>query len=529
MTHDADVLVVGSGPAGVSAAFPLVEAGLRTWIVDGGEQPALDVPDGEYLALRRHDAGQARWLLGEDAHALREQAASSPKFRAPTLAYAFRDYAAANGIAAERFALVGSLAVGGLSNAWGCGVSRLPPQAWGDAPIDVAELDAAYRTVAARIGISGACDDELAPYFGVDGLARGTIALDRLHDALLAGYGRRCAALAAQGFRLGRARLAVLAEDASADRRGCDARGLCLWGCPRHAMYSSRPDVASLVRRDGARHLPGHIVERLERAGDGWRAHVRRRDGRDDAITARRVVLAAGTVATTAIALRSLPQLGSVALLHLPMAAFVLWLPRYTGVAAVPGPGTAQLAFTLEGSEPHEVCGYTFSTHGLPVSEFLRHAPLSIAAGTAVFRALLPSCIVANCFLPSRFARSRMELRAGGQVAVVGGEAEEVASYAEAVRGRLGAAFRRSGARLLPGSFRRGTLGADVHYAGTLPMRARPGPGETDADGAIAGLPGVHVADGAALPTLPAQSHTLALMANAHRIGTRLARAFKRD
>ena len=31
-----DVIVVGSGPAGVSAAYPLIKAGLKVAIIDGG-------------------------------------------------------------------------------------------------------------------------------------------------------------------------------------------------------------------------------------------------------------------------------------------------------------------------------------------------------------------------------------------------------------------------------------------------------------------------------------------------------------
>ena len=34
---DADVIVIGSGPAGVSAALPLVEAGRRVLMIDGGD------------------------------------------------------------------------------------------------------------------------------------------------------------------------------------------------------------------------------------------------------------------------------------------------------------------------------------------------------------------------------------------------------------------------------------------------------------------------------------------------------------
>lgn len=522
MTRDADVIVVGSGPAGVSVALPLVERGLRVTLVDGGAQPALDVPDGEVLALRQSDAAQYRWLLGADGHALRQQDASSPKLRAPTLAYAFADYATGNAIDAEGFALLGSLAVGGLSNAWGCGVARFAPADFGDAAIDAQELDAAFTAVAARIGVSGGTDDDLSAFFGLDADVRGAVALDALHARLAGVYRGARDGLQASGFRLGRARLAVLAQ-AQGARGACDGHGLCLWGCPQRAMYSSRQDLPRLAAHPGFEHRPGLVVEALVRDGDRWRVLLRGAGGNAGALAARRVVLAAGTIATTAIAMRSLPGFTSAPLAHLPMAAFALCLPRFLGSDRVPGPGVAQLAFTLDGDAPQETCGFTFSTHGLPVAEFLRHAPLSAATASAVFRALLPACIVANCFLPSRFLRSRIEAR-DGRVRVIGGEAPGLDAYADGVRRRLAASFRRLGAWLLPGSFTRGRLGADVHYAATMPMRRTPAIGECDAEGEVAGLPGVYVADGAALPSLPAKSHTLAIMANAHRVGVRMAR-----
>ena len=47
--------------------------------------------------------------------------------------------------------------------------------------------------------------------------------------------------------------------------------------------------------------------------------------------------------------------------------------------------------------------------------------------------------------------------------------------------------------------------------------------GETDGDGELAGLAGVHIVDGACLSTQTEKSHTLTIMANADRIGRILA------
>ena len=89
----------------------------------------------------------------------------------------------------------------------------------------------------------------------------------------------------------------------------------------------------------------------------------------------------------------------------------------------------------------------------------------------------------------------------------------------EQVRRQIVRSFRKLGAFVLPGSFSPLGPGEEVRYAGSLPMRAVPGPGEVDANGELHGFPGLHVVDLAAFPSISAKHHTLTLMANADRIG----------
>ena len=85
---------------------------------------------------------------------------------------------------------------------------------------------------------------------------------------------------------------------------------------------------------------------------------------------------------------------------------------------------------------------------------------------------------------------------------------------------RYGTFVIRSSSLALPG--------ADVHYAGTVPMRCAPAAHECDGQGAVAGLPGVYVADGTALPHVSAKAHTLTIMANADRVARHIAALFNR-
>ncbi len=520
-----DAIVVGSGPAGVSAAFPMVESGLRVLMVDGGEMPGVGVPDAEYLSARASDPGQWEWMVGRDYRALRDASATSPKFRAPTLEYVFRGFAEANRIAAEDFLPVGSLAVGGLSNAWGCGVARFSGSDLEAFPFPEESLLASFEAVARRIGVSGREDDDLSEFFGVDAWAQGPIPMDALHESLARKYRRHRRALVDGGFRLGRARLAVLSEPAPGERQPCSQQGFCLWGCARESLYSARYDLRQLARHPNFEHLSGFVVDRLERAGAGWRLCGRGRLGGSGQPPAGRiVVMAAGTLATTSIVMRSLPGFMETRLLALPMAAFMLWLPAFFGAARAQAPGTAQLAFTLDGAPAGTVCGFTFSTHALPVAEFVRHAPLARRHALRLFRALLSSTIVANCFFPGRLSENRIRLAPDGSVRVTGGAAPSLEREVAWARSRLRAAFRRAGAVLLPATFKPGRTGADAHYAGSIPMSRRPEIGESTADAEVEGLPGVYVADASALPSLPAKSHTLALMACADRVGRTLSR-----
>jgi choline dehydrogenase-like flavoprotein len=64
--------------------------------------------------------------------------------------------------------------------------------------------------------------------------------------------------------------------------------------------------------------------------------------------------------------------------------------------------------------------------------------------------------------------------------------------------------------------------GRSYHSGGTFPMRGSPGRLETDVLGQLPGLPRVHFVDASVLPSIPATTITLTVMANAHRIATQV-------
>jgi hypothetical protein len=80
----------------------------------------------------------------------------------------------------------------------------------------------------------------------------------------------------------------------------------------------------------------------------------------------------------------------------------------------------------------------------------------------------------------------------------------------------------RLGAVPLPMLLKTSPIGRGFHTGGTFPMRERPDGLETDVLGRPAGFERVSAVDATVLPTIPATTITLTVMANAHRIASEL-------
>jgi len=520
MTDPFDVIIVGSGPAGVSVAFPLLEAGLRVFLADGGRNPSIDPPLGSFLGNRAHDEEQWKWMIGEDFRALSRADAVSPKLRVPPLDFVFDGFETDNRIDASDFIAIGSMAAGGLSNAWGCGVAALTREELADYPFDPGDLNASFARVARRIGVSGGSEDDLADYFGLNSWADAPLPMDRLQSELFARYAKRRKSLFA-GFQMGRARLAALSRDLG-DRLACDQSGACLWGCGRRSLYSARDDLVKLRRYANLTYASGFVVREI--TSDSPLVSVIGRGPQGErCVAARRVVLAAGTLASTRLVLQALRHVGPVPLQACPTAAFLIWAPTHLGQPREAAFGLAQLAFVLGLKNGVRGFGGLFNSTGIPLAEFSRYLPMRRRLGVDVLSRLMSSCAVGNFFLPGRYTRASLRLNADQSLHVEGRYADDVRPLMAEVERKLRASFLKLGALLLPTSFQLGRPGGDIHYSASLPMRAAPGIGECDCDGELHGLADVHVVDGAALPSLPAKPHTLIVMANADRIGRRLA------
>lgn len=510
LPFDADCIIVGSGPAGVSAAFPLVEAGVRVLMIDGGRRDeTLD------------DGAPWKRMLGSGLEALLPEDGLSPKLRTPAARQIVSDFVRATGVRGEGFLVVGARTRGGLSRIWGGFVCEFEATDFAGWPFSVDDIRPSYRSVTERVGVSGSADDDMAEFYGRSGAILPPLPVGLAATHLLRRYRT---ASPEPGFALGLARNAILTVDRG-ERLACDLRNTCLWGCARGAVYDARFDLATLVRSRSFLLADDTFAQRIAPVTGGWKLSTQ--NGRQ--LAAPRIVLAAGALGTTALALPLLPNVPlELRLLSSPVLAMPLLVPARLGrPAPEAGFSLAQLGYRLHyGKEAANlVSGALYDLFALPPASFVARLPLGRRAGTEFFNAIAPALLVATGYFHSSCSDNRMRwMRDGEKVAIVirGGVSADLPARVDEVIRRLSRIWRRLGAWALPGTSL-DAPGADCHYAGPFAMGQTAG--WCSAWGELRVAPGVFIVDAAALPSLPPKYPTLTIMANADRIGRHIARS----
>ncbi len=522
MTASADIVVIGSGPAGISCCWPLVEAGRRVLLIDPGgsaNEPAAGRP---HLAeVRAGHAQKADWLLGPELRALKPSIHPTPKLRFAAPPNFVSDYIDALAISTRNFVVAGSLAPGGLSNVWGSVASTFNDADLAGMPISACDLEPSYRAVAQRIGINGTLDDDMAAFHG-DVPVQPPLAIGELAQRLLARYRRK--RNDAADLRLGLSRNAVLSV-AQDGRGACELDGFCMWGCWRGSIYNSAHELRALAALPNFSYAPGCLVEDIQPRSDGFTVSGRDpRSGARVSHSAPTVVIAAGTIASTRLVLPMLGRLGERRrLLTNPGYTFALLLPGAIGRSSVANQfAMTQLSFAL-GLRRHGALsmGSLYAAECLNVVDIAEQMPLTLRGGIALSRALAPAMLVGLGFFDGIWSDNGIAVEPGDghpRVAVDGGWTAAFPALLTETQTRLRQGFARLGALLLPRSFKPMPPGADFHYAGTLSM----GDLLTE-DCEVKGHSGLYVVDGAAFGRLPAKHFTFSVMANADRVGRRIA------
>lgn len=511
------MLIIGSGPAGVAAAHAL--RGRKVLMLDVGTAPGPEAGAPANLYQRRQEGGSCfTELIGERFESLHNIDGDYllPKLKAPGLRYVVTAPPGAGRIVSDTFSGSMSYARGGLASAWGAQFYRYDDGDLAGFPFRAADLAPHYDTLAELIGISGQ-DDDLAPFYGPADNLLPPLALTSLGRDLLQSYGQRRDFFQGQGLYIGRPRLGV-STVGYRGRPPCDyANQEFFQPQPAH-VYTPSQTLDSLLARQELDYCPGRLIQRYQEFDDRVEvAAINIQTGGQERFAAKRLILAAGTLGSAKLALASRDDFTTrLPLRENPVSYIPLLRVARLGAAQETRSFYTQLNLLYRGPLAEQpVMGTFYAIAGILHSDVLFDLPLAIRSNIVAARLIIPATLVLHLWYPSPLTpENHVSLGRGLDLNIT-------------CQGRLTGVlerhliriFRRAGFLSLPALCRYPAPGNSYHYAGTLPMRARPSsPYETDAQGRLFGTRRVHVADGACFSALPAKNLSFTIMANAMRI-----------
>jgi len=433
------------------------------------------------------------------------------------------------GLDVRESGLRASLAQGGLSTVWGASMLPYSGHDFDGWPFGAARLAPHYRAVTRLTGLSAVVDD-LSDTFPLWHDRPTAVASSRQALGVLARLEANRDALRGAGIVFGRSRLAVRGAGSESPGSECVQCGLCMHGCPQGAIYSSAASLEGLRRHRGFSYEPGVVVDTVREHSDG--AVVcgsQRLDGEARSISCERVYVAAGVLATPRIILASMAEFDRTIRLA-DSQYFLVPMFLHFNTPDVRDERLHALSQLFIEISDSEISPFSVHLQLYTYSELLGAAVRDTFGRLSgvlepVARLLERRLAVLQGYLHSAHSgtldatlRRRADAR-GPILEVRGRRGTETRDVVRRVLRKLRRHAGSIGATTLGPLLRLEAPGRGFHVGGAFPMRRTPQAFESDELGRPSGWRRLHAVDATVLPSVPATTITLSVMANAHRIG----------
>lgn len=523
------IYVAGSGPAGVSCAVALLQQGARVTLLD----PGLELEQERSAQLVKLQGIKPEAWQRSDTDFLKKGTAAGvdgiPLKYAYGSDFTYRDPGVDWSLAKEGVDIHPSFAKGGLSTVWGAAVLPYRQNDMKGWPVGERELAPHYGEVFKFMPLAGR-HDALEAEFPLHSERTHAPQMSRQAHDFLEDIEASKDGLKRHGIVGGASRLAMWAQTSSG-QSGCCYCGQCMYGCPYEMIYCSAHTLPTLCKHPNFTYRKNVSVDRVSESGSEVTLHAH------DVITherlelhGERVFLACGVLATTKILLDSMDAFGRSVTLQ---DSYYFLLPTLR-LKATPGASLEHLhtlsqAF-LEIMDP-EVSAQTVHLQVYTYNELYATAIRKLFGSSLQFLSraslrLLDRLILIQGFLSSecspsiRVTLSRDSHSGKSTLHLAPLANEKTAPTLKRIVRKLKRSYGELRAIPLGPMLRPGKPGRSFHSGGTFPMHAAPAPFQSDVYGRPYGFNLVHAVDSTVLPSVPATTITVSVMANAHRIGT---------
>lgn len=508
------VAILGSGLSGLAAAYALIRRGMKPVMLDAGRD--ID-PTTRTVVLRMGSAEPPAWAPDDVAHIKRNETIAGggiPRKLVFGSDYIYGGEPEAR-ISSPGAKAVISLAKGGFGNAWGAAVLPADTADLATWPREAARLDEHYRAVFRWLPLSAGEGDALGRVFPT--YSDNVVPLPLPEQARP--FMQSLDKLARSEIAHGLARLAVHAGGA----RGCRRCGLCLSGCVYGSIFNPADEIDGLARAGKLDYRPGLVFERLDETDEAVLV-VARRGAEREVMSFPRVLIACGAVSTTRLMLASMDAIGERVSLA-DSQKFLVPLIRLRGADYELDSAHSLAAMFVETRVPSLEDNWMHMQVSA-VSDFVLRrlgADESALRRMVLAPALRRMLIAWGSLHSAHSARLEVWLRPDGVLDAA--EADVPRAHANVRKGlsHFNRLVRASGTWGPTPLIIYSGVGSGNHTGASFPMCNAPASRfETDVLGRPSGWSRTHLVDAASLPSVPATTIALLMMANADRIASKV-------
>lgn len=303
LTDNYDVIVVGGGAAAVHAAYPLVMAGIKVAMVDGGitRKKKQKSESRGFESFRKEALDQHELFLGDDFSGLN----IAIKTHADSMITGNKAYVASKTkewlpVKTRGLDIFQSLAKGGLGECWSGVCEILDDEELTALGIPSDEMRENYKKVIKRVGVSG-------EKLGYD--LQPPAAVDVHGQSIINQYRKKKDRLDSLGLVISHPTLGVITKDKD-NRKAIAYKDMEFWSDFGKSIYRPSYTIDQLKRYGNFSYIPNRVVKRIIEKDnlieiESFSISDSNNSPNKVSYYAKYVIIAAGSINTTRILLRS--------------------------------------------------------------------------------------------------------------------------------------------------------------------------------------------------------------------------------
>jgi len=528
-----DYLIVGSGPSGAISAQTLVENNSKVLMLDVGNNDnkySNLVPNTDFENIRKTVNYQNRFFLGDNFEAIPDEGVKVGAQLSPSRKAMIKDVEKLIPLISGSFTPMESLGLGGLGAGWGLGSYVYSKEELSKSGLPHNEMMHSYQKVADYIGISGGNDD-LKPYVlaNIKNI-QPPLKMDNSIDSILKKYNKNKKYFNKRRMYFGAASMAILTKD-KGNRKASSYSDMDFYTDNEKSAYRPQFTIEELKNNTNFKYISKQLVLSFKEQTNYVEVNsIDLEDKTKRTFRAKKLIIASGNLGTARIVMRSIPEIKRLPLLSNPysyLPGINLSMLGKKLDSKKNSMAQAMMIYDTNGNNDDFVSLAFYTYQSLMLFRLIKESPLNFADNRVLFQYLQSSFVIAGIHHPdytndNKYLELRPDENSISNDVLIANYAlskEEKKNIVDREK-TLKKAIRKLG--IIPIKSINPGAGSSIHYGGSIPFCDKEKLGHQNQNGRVYGTKNVFITDSSGFKFLPAKGVTLSIMANAHRICTKL-------